>query len=81
MKDYELFKEFFEFEKVNKGSLLRDIKQIYEEVGGSDEVLISNIELLDEEGEDYELKRNIVLARGTAWFNEGILSYFSSDLS
>ena len=28
--------KFFEFEKVNKGSLLKDIKQIYEEVGGRD---------------------------------------------
>jgi hypothetical protein len=36
MKDFQLFREFFEFEKVNKGSLLKDIKQIYEEVGGRD---------------------------------------------
>jgi len=60
---------------------LKEIKEIYEEVGGKDEVFISSVELLDEDGDDYELKRNRVLARGTAWFNEGILSYFSSDLS
>ncbi len=36
MRDFELFRQFFEMQKVKKGCLLKDIKEIYEQVGGSD---------------------------------------------
>jgi hypothetical protein len=30
MKDYEVFKELFDYEKVKKGCLLKEVKNIYE---------------------------------------------------